>query len=222
MSLQFNRRSLLRGMLGGIRRLPGLAGPRRVPQQQRHGIRGRSEAAGAVRHLLLGAWSDRHADGRHALGADEGRSGLRDHARARIAEVRQGQGLGVLRFPRDRRRARESRPLERPCFDPVRALRRRRRAASTDPRSTPRSRTRSAAATRFKVIDVDASMSRQPVSYSTRTGRRSPRRKPRRSRSTRACSATVSRIRTATIGNPIRRSCCVRACCRPSPISARR
>ncbi len=74
------------------------------------------------------------------------------------------------------------------------------------------------ASTRFKTIDIDASMSRQPVSYSTRTGSTFSRRPMRRRwRCTRAVRFGLPGSRTVTTGRPTRRSCCVRACCPPSP-----
>ena len=114
-------------------------------------------------------------------------------------EACQGQGLGVLRLPRDRRRPRQPRALERPCLDHVGHCAGVVRRASTVRRSTRASPMRSAARRASRCSTSTRPLSRQAGElFDPHRCQRSRRRKRRRSRSTRGCSARDSRIRTAT------------------------
>ena len=169
MSLTFNRRSFLRGMLGGTAVCVGLP----VLDLFLNG-NGTAFADGAKLPVRFGTYfwglglTDTPTGGTRWVPSKTG-PGYEIMPELESLKPREGQGFGVLRLPRDRRRPGEPRPLERPCLDPVRH-----RAGRDGPvrRSLLRhqDRRRHRHSTRFKVIDVDASMSRQPVSYSTRTG----------------------------------------------------
>ena len=218
----------LRPPLGNARharrrgRLRRASGPRHLPRRQRHGLRRRREAAGAVRHVFLGPGPDRHAHRRHALGAQDRGPGYEITPELQSLERVKDKVSVFSGF----RAIRDGRPNLVHWSGHASILSGIAPAASDALR---RPVVRHAHRRRDRRLDALQGARHRRVGFAPAGELLDPhrhhasrRRRPRRSRSTRACSARASRIRTATIGGPTHRSCCARACCRRSRISARR
>ena len=76
MSLRFNRRSLMRGLLGGGGVGVGIPALDIFLDGNGQAWADGAQAADPLRHLLLGPGPDRHAGRRHPLGADQDRRRL--------------------------------------------------------------------------------------------------------------------------------------------------
>ena len=219
---RFNRRSMLRGMLGGTAVCVGI--PALDIFLDGHG---KAYADGAKLPLRFGTFF-------WGLGLTPIVGGGSRWVPGRSQRLAVDPDPAAEVPGRPRRRRSPSSPASRPSWrgNPTRRisaapLRSSPAARPTGPTSTtarpstPPSPTRSDQERAFGRSTPRPTAPRNPIRRARRARRR-PRRTPLRCSSTRGCSAKVSRTRTPTTSRRIRRSCCANRCCRRWASSDRR